>query len=424
MYNIVLAVDAAKRKSTVGLFSRPPEGPEMGLSPVPVCLVKPFDVPHTREGFARLIGRIESAGISPEGLDFIVESTGTYDRPIAMFLASRGMREIRINPLYATVNTGPTIRKIKTDRADTLRLAYVYFTGAFVCSRRISAEHEDARRLHRSIVHLTDFASSTKARLRSLIGQSFPEIEGDLDLSRIGNNRLLKAIYRYPTASDMASARTSSIAAAMRSKGRGSASVPALAASLRDRARESIAREWRFGDGFRSSVRSAIDTLIYLEEQVGKLSEELRSAVENQPLYRVLLSFPGVGERTALALTAELWDLSAFSDHRKLVSYAGLDPAQKQSGESVHSSGNITKRGNRFVRRALFNSVSYMVMAGGMRDASEKPWVNGEICDYYRAKRTQGKSSNEAKIAAMTKLLRKAFYRFRDYCRTGEITVS
>jgi len=54
----------------------------------------------------------------------------------------------------------------------------------------------------------------------------------------------------------------------------------------------------------------------------------------------------GVDVFTALLIRSEIGEVSRFSSHKKLVSWAGLAPSLHQSG-SVEYHGSITKQGSR-----------------------------------------------------------------------------
>ena len=64
----------------------------------------------------------------------------------------------------------------------------------------------------------------------------------------------------------------------------------------------------------------------------------------------LLQSILGVGQISAAHFMAEDEDISRFATYQKLIAYTGAVPSLYQSGES-HSSGQITKRGNRSLRR-------------------------------------------------------------------------
>ena len=94
-----------------------------------------------------------------------------------------------------------------------------------------------------------------------------------------------------------------------------------------------------------------------LDRQVRKLEQALRKLVaahaELARQIALLESIPGIGFVTACVLLAELCHLPANAGRRALSAYAGLCPAQQQSG---HKAGRTTlsKTGNARLRAALY----------------------------------------------------------------------
>lgn len=70
------------------------------------------------------------------------------------------------------------------------------------------------------------------------------------------------------------------------------------------------------------------------------------------PVVAALQALRGVSFITALALVAELGELTRFGHPRELMAYLGLVPSEYSSGPRVRR-GAITKAGNPHVRRLL-----------------------------------------------------------------------
>src|SRR2546428_12903985 len=70
---------------------------------------------------------------------------------------------------------------------------------------------------------------------------------------------------------------------------------------------------------------------------------------------RRLMTIPGIDRKTAWTLVAELGvDMSVFADAQHLASWAGLCPANRESG-GKRMSGR-TRKANSYVRRAMCQS--------------------------------------------------------------------
>ena len=68
---------------------------------------------------------------------------------------------------------------------------------------------------------------------------------------------------------------------------------------------------------------------------------------------KLIRSLPGVGLLTAVTVLAETNGFELIRNKRQLVSYAGLDVREKQSGTSVKGKARISKKGNKYLRKAL-----------------------------------------------------------------------
>jgi transposase len=97
------------------------------------------------------------------------------------------------------------------------------------------------------------------------------------------------------------------------------------------------------------------DTIDETERRVERVTEQLRQLTPTwrwAPLVAALQALRGVSFVTAVALVAELGDLTRFGRPRELMAYLGLVPSEYSSGPSVRR-GGITKAGNPHVRRLL-----------------------------------------------------------------------
>jgi transposase len=92
-----------------------------------------------------------------------------------------------------------------------------------------------------------------------------------------------------------------------------------------------------------------------LSERLHHLDQAL-AAFGGQDPYREpvgwLRCFKGIDTVTAVCLVAELHDFRRFRSARELMSYVGLVPSERSTGERERR-GTITKTGNRYVRRLL-----------------------------------------------------------------------
>jgi len=98
------------------------------------------------------------------------------------------------------------------------------------------------------------------------------------------------------------------------------------------------------------------DTLLEMLEELEEKIRPLEQAVEREagarPAARLLATHPGVGPVIALATVLTMGEVERFDDSRSWVSYLGLNPSERSSGEKRRL-GAISKQGSPFLRFLL-----------------------------------------------------------------------
>lgn len=94
------------------------------------------------------------------------------------------------------------------------------------------------------------------------------------------------------------------------------------------------------------------------EEHIKAIEQQIEALIaENEQLSRqfaYVCSIKGVGLMTAATVVSEADGFNMVRNVRQLVSYAGYDVVEKQSGTSVKGKPRISKKGNTYIRRALY----------------------------------------------------------------------
>ncbi len=138
-----------------------------------------------------------------------------------------------------------------------------------------------------------------------------------------------------------------------------------------------------------------VEILLAQQEQLNRLEEKIQEEAREIPEVELLKTIPGIGNKLAATLIAEIGDASQFEDPKQLVAYAGLDPSVHSSGRFTAFSTRITKRGSKRLRRAL-----YLAVQCGIRRSA-----NVRLSSYYDKKRQEGKPYKVTVIACANKLL-------------------
>lgn len=90
-----------------------------------------------------------------------------------------------------------------------------------------------------------------------------------------------------------------------------------------------------------------------LEQRIAVLTAEVERQAQQRSAVTVLMEQAGVGPITALAFLLAVGSVTRFARSRALVSYLGLNPQERSSGEAGQRLGHISKQGNRMVRWLL-----------------------------------------------------------------------
>jgi len=108
---------------------------------------------------------------------------------------------------------------------------------------------------------------------------------------------------------------------------------------------------------YRKSIERIKQRIALLDKQDKEIQEELGAMLkeeqEVQSMVVILCSLPGVGLLTAAIALGETNGFELIRNKRQLASYAGFDVKEKESGTSVKGKPHISKRGNKYLRKAM-----------------------------------------------------------------------
>jgi len=102
----------------------------------------------------------------------------------------------------------------------------------------------------------------------------------------------------------------------------------------------------------RRFLRNIYRRIVYTNEYIKHIEQELFALLKNKEDYQLLLSIPGIGPVVASTVLASINDVGSFKNGRQLAAWIGLTPRLSSSGEKAVM-GRITKRGNVYLRKLL-----------------------------------------------------------------------
>jgi len=95
-----------------------------------------------------------------------------------------------------------------------------------------------------------------------------------------------------------------------------------------------------------------------LDTRIRQAEAQIKQHIDDDPGLReqreLLLSIPGIGEKTVATLLSYFAVIERFSSAKKMAAFSGVTPLQVQSGTSVRHHGTLSKVGAAQLRRALF----------------------------------------------------------------------
>ena len=139
-------------------------------------------------------------------------------------------------------------------------------------------------------------------------------------------------------------------------------------------------------ESFLNVIESLSDEIEHVEAAIEERAGSLKET-------QLLMTIPGVSYYSALTIYAELGEIDRFDGHKEVVSYVGLNPVIRESGDS-RIEGGISKRGSGRVRWILVQSAYVAVHT-----------CNDEYLSRFYNRIANRKNSKKAIVATARKLL-------------------
>jgi transposase len=117
-----------------------------------------------------------------------------------------------------------------------------------------------------------------------------------------------------------------------------------------------------------------VETLRHLDKQVADLDLEVSQRATENETARRLMTIPGVGPVTAVALAALAPPAETFKRGRDFAAWIGLTPLQHSTG-GKQKLGATSKMGERTLRRLLIIGASAVVRWAARNGAPAGSWI-------------------------------------------------
>ncbi len=124
----------------------------------------------------------------------------------------------------------------------------------------------------------------------------------------------------------------------------------------------------------RPILRMLVETLHRLDEQIAGLDREVARRAKEDETARRLMTIPGVGPVTAVALAALAPPAETFRCGRDFAAWVGLTPLQRSTG-GKQKLGATSKMGERTLRRLLIIGANSVLLQVARNGAPSGSWI-------------------------------------------------
>jgi len=348
---------------------------------------------NTRAGFQVLLTLITSHLPPAEELRIGMEATGPYWIPLAEWLNTHGWPPVVMNPIKTSSLRNYGVRGSKTDNIDSVLIACALRFEGDKPQQVFPKHSEELCHLTRLRADIINDRTRVALRATSLLDRLFPELLSSF--SKTLSPSCLALLSQAPTPTRVLALGEERLTTLLRHASRGKLGVT-RASQIINKAAVSVGVTSKALEEILPLLLEQIDLL---DSQLRTLDHRITESYDQAGLYFTTIA--GVGTLSAATILGEFGSVERFKQAKQMVAFAGVDPKLRDSGQHrgrVH----ISKRGSRYLRRAL-----YLACQGVVR---KDDYFNA----IYQRHRDNGKSYKEAIIAVMNRFIHVIYAIWRD----------
>jgi transposase len=370
------------------------------MRPFGEVVASPFEVMHTGSELSELANTLKSLHGETRA---VMECTGSYHLPVAYALHEAGLF---VSTLHAKLIHGfgnNTIRNIKTDPADSIKIANYGITHWLELPRYWP--EEDIRLMLKAFSRQYDKLSKLKTMLKnnfiSLTDQTFPGVNKlftSPPRKSDGHEKWMDFAFKFWHCECVCGLSEKAFAERYR-KWCKKAGYNFSESKAEDIYVSSLGHFYIMpkNETTKLLITQAIHQITTVSENLAVIAAEMKRLAEQLYEYPVVMDFYGVGDVLGPQLMAEIGDIVRFRSKGSLVCFAGLEAPPYQSGTFESTNRHISKRGSPHLRKTLF-----LVMDCILKN---KP-VDDPIFQFLDRKRAEGKHYYSYMTAGCAKMLR------------------
>ena len=349
-------------------------------------LIEPFKFTNDYDGFYLLLSKL--APLDQNSIIIGLESTAHYGDNLVRFLISKDFKVCVLNPIQTSSMRKNSIRKTKTDKVDTFVIAKTLMMQDSLRFMTLNdLDYIELKELGRFRQKLVKQRTRLKIQLTSYVDQVFPELQYFFK-SGLHQNSVYALLKEAPTPTAIASMHMTHLAHLLEVASHGHFGKE-KARELRVLAQKSVGVN---DSSLSIQITHTIEQIELLDSQLFHTELEMANLVTC--LHSVIMTIPGIGFINGGMILGEIGDIHRFSEPKKLLAFAGLDPSVHQSGNFQAQRTRMSKRGSKVLRYALINAAHNVVKN------------NATFKAYYDAKRAEGRTHYNALGHCAGKLVR------------------
>lgn len=359
-------------------------------------LIQRFEITNKKADLEMLyetIERIKSRKPGNSDVIFGMEATGIYSLPLYSALKRDGYKVKLYNPIQTNGFRKINIRKTKTDPIDSAIIADMLRHSEPPQVSEIQDLHLfQLRELVRVRHRLIEKQALCKVQIVRNIDTIWPDY--DSVMKRVFGAASLAILKKYSVPSKLMDESFEQFYELVQKKSRSKIS--------RSKAEEiyshagNILTIPELDSVIAIEIKTLITQLELYDEQIHSIEGKIDQMMKLTDTK--IMSIPGIADILGPTILGEIGNVERFSNVKKLVAFAGLDPVVSQSGRFENKSGKISKRGSPLLRQALFLAANTAIQ----NDENLKR--------FYSKKRSEGKHHFSALNAVAAKLLRIVYW--------------
>lgn len=392
-----VGIDVSKGRSTVAV-----------IRPFGEIVSSPFDISHTPRELAELATFI----LFLEGESRVVlENTGKYSDPVIKVLSEAGVFVCPVNAKLIHDYGGDTIRRARTDKIDSLKIAGFCLDKWAKLERYSPADElrKTLKTFNRQLDEYMKVKVMLKNNLISLTDQTFPGVNSLFTSparESDGHEKWVDFLARFWHCDCVTSLSEEVFAERYKKlcKKHSYNFTSAKAKQIYETA-ENQQVTLSKNDFTKTLILQAVEQINSLCASIAKLKSEMTKIAKTLPEYETVLSMHGVGKTLAPQLIAEIGDIRRYPKRASLARFAGIEPPENQSGTYNQHSRRISKQGSPQLRKALFQ-VMRCVLQNSNHDE--------DVFRFISRKRSEGKPFKVYMIAGANKFLRIYYARVKE----------